>query len=740
MKKIIALLLAAALLLGMLPMAMAAEAVAMPLTAAETADGVAAYLTAQIQKSGRYSDWTMMQLARGGNLPEELRADYLRAMAVKVRAVKGVLDARYNTTYARTALALTACGVNAADFAGYNLIAPLGNYEKTARQGTNGLVYALLALDCGGYELPEGATTTREKLVAGLLAAELKDGGWTYSGTAADTDLSAMAIQALAPYYAQNADVRAAVDRALTILSKRQQADGGYVSWGSACSESPAQVLLALCCLGIDPAKDARFVKENGAWLGSAIYQFRAPGEALAFGHADQTANQLATEQIGYAMVGYQRLLEGKTSLYDMSDVDFAAPRYAYVGVYDYTAVAGKLDHASKTGVVLKDYAVKLTEGMTATELVQAAFAANGITAPGLEAGFVSEINGLGSAGGYSGWLLNYNNDDFSNLGLASITPKEGDVLQFHYSFNLDTTTDDVGNGWYGLPVFTRLTIGEQSVKMTRKTVTDENYNMTSSYYVDGVAAEGSGTADDPFRLSFDLGYAADPKAQKVSYETSLDAHYAIVTGLDSADFSKPVDCTILTLGGKSVAHFRITVKAHACRRYTDVDGHWGRDEICGVTERGLMNGMADTRFEPETTLTRAMLVTILYREAGTPDVGKPTFADVAADAWYASAVEWARENGITDGMGGNRFAPEMPITREQLATFLWRFAGKKNGAALPDKFVDRTSVSVWAAEAMAWAVAQGIVNGTDGNRLDPQGLATRAQCAAMLDRFLNTK
>lgn len=732
MKRTIAFLLTLALLLSVLPAAFAAETAALPMELADAVDGVSDYLTAT-RKEGSFSDWTILQLARSGNLTEELRMEYLAHMAQEIRENKGVMDEYNNTTYSRITLALSACGMDASNFAGYSMIAPLGDFDKTTSQGINGTLYALLALDSAAYELPEGATASRERYVQALLEAELADGGWAFFGSTADVDMTAMVIQALAPYYAQ-AEVKAAVERGLTVLSDLQQADGGYESWGTACSESPAQVLLALCSLGIDPAKDSRFVKEDGAWLVSAIFSYLAK-DTVAFGHADNTPNLLATQQVGYALAGYERLLEGKTSLFDMTDVKNSGVTYVYVGVYDYTASAAKVENASQTGVVLADYPVAFTEGMTATELVQAAFDANGIAAKGVAEGYITEINGLGSCGGYSGWMLSYNNDDFSNWGLSTITPKSGDVLQFHYTMNLDTTTDDIGTGFYGLPVFTSFTLGGVTKKMTCTTTFDENYNAATTYLVDGEPAEGSGTKEDPFVLCFDLGY--DGKAEGCTYTTSLDPHYAIVTGLKDADFSKAVDCSISSLGGKSVAYFRISVKAHDCVRYTDVDGHWARPEICEATEQGWMNGMSTTTFAPEDTMTRAMLVTMLYRASGEKAEGESSFVDVEKNIWYADAVAWAQKKNIVNGIGENRFAPDAPITREEFATILWRFAGEKDGAALPETFVDRASVSAWAQAAMNWAVAAGVINGTDGSRLDPQGTATRAQAAAMLCRYL---
>ncbi len=174
---------------------------------------------------------------------------------------------------------------------------------------------------------------------------------------------------------------------------------------------------------------------------------------------------------------------------------------------------------------------------------------------------------------------------------------------------------------------------------------------------------------------------------------------------------------------------------------FTDVDeADWFAPFVEYVYEHDpqLMNGTSATTFEPEGTCTRAMAAVVLYRLADPviPSIKPSTFTDLTQD-WYKNGIAWAQQKGVVNGVGGNRFAPDAPITREEFATILWRYAGEKDGAALPETFVDRASVSDWAQAAMNWAVAAGVINGTDGSRLDPQGTATRAQAAAMLCRYL---
>lgn len=325
MKKLISGLVLLAMLACLVLPAAAAEPTALPMTVAEAVDGVSAYCTAAMQAAGTYSDWSILQLARSGNLTDAMRQDYLASLAEKLRACGGVLDKSYYTQYSRTILALTACGENARDFAGYDLTAPLANYDQTVWQGVNGAAFALIAMDSVSYGFAASGTSSRARLVAYLLAQELPGGGWDYSGKAADPDQTAMVLQALAPYRTQ-ANVSAAIDRALNVLSGMQKDDGSFDAWGASSSESISQVLVALCALGIDPAKDSRFVRANGAWLVSALMSFRVQTETgLAFGHTNRTANYMATEQAGYALAAYERFLAGQPALYTMTDTTYGA-------------------------------------------------------------------------------------------------------------------------------------------------------------------------------------------------------------------------------------------------------------------------------------------------------------------------------------------------------------------------------------------------------------------------------
>ena len=178
---------------------------------------------------------------------------------------------------------------------------------------------------------------------------------------------------------------------------------------------------------------------------------------------------------------------------------------------------------------------------------------------------------------------------------------------------------------------------------------------------------------------------------------------------------------------------------------YSDVsDGYWAYDAIRFVTEEELFQGVSGGGFAPELTMSRAMLATVLYRAAGSPAVtASAGFTDVPAGQWYSDAVNWAAGEGIVNGVGGNRFAPDDNVSREQIATILYQYVLSTGETAEADASVlsgygDSASVHSWAADGMAWAVGEGIITGKPGSLLAPTDSATRAEVATMLMRFLS--
>ena len=262
-------------------------------------------------------EWMVIGLARSGRpVPAGYYDNVVDYVKAKADANERLHPAKV-TDNARVILALTAIGKDVTNVGGHNLLKGLDNMAYVQTQGINGPIFTLIALDSHNY--PTMGDVTREKLIQVILDAQLPGGGWNLSGENADTDMTAMAIQALAPYYKTNETVKAAVDKALEALSALQRNDGGFGSWGTVNSESCAQVIVALTALGIDPTTDSRFIK-NGLTVLDALAGFYVNGGG--FRHtAGGERNGMATEQGYYALAAYYRLVNGQTRLYDMSDV-----------------------------------------------------------------------------------------------------------------------------------------------------------------------------------------------------------------------------------------------------------------------------------------------------------------------------------------------------------------------------------------------------------------------------------
>ena len=264
-------------------------------------------------------EWMALGLARSGRTVPEGYYDAVVKYVKDNIDSNGRLDKNKATENARIILALTAIGKDVTNVDGHDLLAGLNEMSYLSKQGINGAIFTLIALDSHSYT-PAG-DVTRDKLVQAILDAQISgDGGWSLDGKNADVDMTAMAIQALAAYYKSNSSAKKAVDKGLSWLSSVQQNDGGFTSWGAANSESCAQVIVALTALGIDPAKDSRFIK-NGVSVLDALCSFAVNSGGFKHLATETSANGMATEQGFYALVAYYRLLNGQTSLYDMTDV-----------------------------------------------------------------------------------------------------------------------------------------------------------------------------------------------------------------------------------------------------------------------------------------------------------------------------------------------------------------------------------------------------------------------------------
>ncbi len=289
-------------------------------------------------------EWTILGLARSdANIPDEYFKKYYENVKKYVEENMGILHDKKYTEYSRVILALTAIGKNPMDISGYNLIAPLENYDKTVWQGINGAIFALIALDSGNY-LPK--SEVREKYINHILEKQTDDGGWTTSGDTADVDTTAMALQALSNYQSNQA-VKSATDKALACISGMQLDNGGFVSYNTENAESCCQVIVALAELGIS-IDDTRFIK-NGKSVIDYLLTYYISQKGFKHIQSEAGANLMATEQALYALVALDRMNNNKTSLYDMSDVKAdTEPDAEEIGLH------GKNDAVKKLPVINK--------------------------------------------------------------------------------------------------------------------------------------------------------------------------------------------------------------------------------------------------------------------------------------------------------------------------------------------------------------------------------------------------
>lgn len=278
-------------------------------------------------------EWSVLTLARGeyyqtGNRYfEDYYSRITETVVLNAKSVNlfGALDTTKSTENSRLIMALAAIGKDPTNVGGVNV---LGAYDANGfnwikKQGINGPIFTLIALDTNNYQTKD--TTIRKQCIDFILDKELEDGGWAYSGNTADPDMTSMALQALAKYK-DRLNVPAAVDKAIAALSDIQEENGGFASWGSVNSESIAQVIVACTAWGIDPDTDARFIK-NGKSAVDALLDFYVE-EDKGFAHKlTGGVDAMATDQAAYALVAYDRFKNGKTSLYDMSDVSIT---YSY--------------------------------------------------------------------------------------------------------------------------------------------------------------------------------------------------------------------------------------------------------------------------------------------------------------------------------------------------------------------------------------------------------------------------
>lgn len=270
-------------------------------------------------------EWTVLCLARGEHFAKDdpYFAGYYRrietAVAENASAVNknGALHRAKSTENSRLIVALSAIGKDATDVAGWNLIAPYDDFNWIKKQGINGPIWALIALDTASYQTTD--PTIRQQCLDFILEKQLADGGWALTGSISDPDITAMTLQALYPYRNDGVIMQAA-NEGFACLSALQQEDGGYITFGDSNSESCAQVVVACATWGINPDTDSRFIKNDRSVLDALLAHYDEGEQGFKHIMAGKV-DAMATDQGAYALIAYQRLLSGKNPLYNMDDV-----------------------------------------------------------------------------------------------------------------------------------------------------------------------------------------------------------------------------------------------------------------------------------------------------------------------------------------------------------------------------------------------------------------------------------
>ena len=507
------------------------------------------------------------------------------------------------------------------------------------------------------------------------------DGLFTYTwgaDTYVDVDTTATALNALVKY---NTDkypkVQGFITKAVAGLSKAQGSDGSYGN-----VNSDAMAILGLLSVGIDPAKDARFVK-GGCSLADALLLYVNSGSngfvvaGAGTGEQGDKARALATEQGFRAMVALEKyaVLSGKNE---------GTVRY---NIY------------TLTGEIVKE------NGTTETKPEQ----------PSPDKGFDSDKPGTpddsstggntgGSAGGETKSISVHvtvrTNDAQWVSGDYTITKGQSALDALQKALKANGITCQTKDSQYGTYVQSLTRNGETLGELDQGPNSGWMYQINGETPMVGIDAYGMEGGD---KLLF---------------------YYV-------ADYTKEDAGGSLSGGGQTKELPFIDV----------VDTSWFCAAVRYMWEKGLMTGMDEKTFSPESTTTRAQLVTILWQLADCPDSEKSAaYSDTDENAWYADAVSWAAEHGIVSGVGGGAFTPGGTITREQLAVMLYRYAQYKgydvSKTADLSGYADQDKLSDWAAQAVQWACGSGLMTGRSAAQLAPEGTLTRAEAATMLKAF----
>ena len=685
-------------------------------------------LATEVSTGSVKGEWLMFGLARALDKEptETQKTDYLAAVKSYIESKindAGQLHRYKSTDNSRIALALTALGYDPADFEGYDLLKAFGDTAWATQQGSTGTAFALLTLRAADY-----STSNEQDLIDSLLNSQNADGGWAITTGSSDLDATAMVIQALAPDYlvsrartADSAKVKTAVDN-VTVTAKPDigyelkiltvtDASGKPVSLTGNTFTMPAAnvTVTAVFARAENPAADVE-AAIDALTVTKADAKTQAAMEAVEHAYRaltdEQKANVKNADKLTVLRQTFDRLLA-------------SAKKDAKEDLKNWFGALDEEDYTKENWNKLREL---LNDGLTDIE----------------KAKNTDEIY-----------------DILRSVKRSAEAIAKGEQLTVTFRLIGDTKHD---NGvtdhekyvtWIPTTTYT-LDPGATVYDVFIQAIADNGLSQkgASGNYVSSIKAPE--VLGSYWLSEFDNGKNSGWMYTVNGIHPSVGLRDYILKDGDRIIWHYVDDYTKEERKFTWLEAEDISPEAYAKKQeqtdtaeFTDVTKNdWFYDDVQFVVENGLFNGTSNTTFSPNAVMNRAMLVTVLYRLEGEPKVtGSSEFNDVARKQWYTDAVIWATKHEIVNGYGNGTFGPTDSITREQMATILYRYAQYKNYNVKASNsltgYSDYTQISAYASQPLKWANAEDLINGRTRTTLVPRGTATRAEVAAILHRFV---
>ncbi len=619
------------------------------------------------------------------------------------KQITAVINGGGETTYSTAILSLAALGVDAKQLYPVNSNTPVDAFAKLEALTHSSSVW-VVPYTIASY-VNNGKAISNELLIQ-ILNEQKEDGSWDEY-----VDSIGNMLLALAFYNdAEHSEVQSAVNKSVAYLSDKWKKDKKV---GNA--NTTAVAIMGLAANGINPHTDERFIAADGTSLLDGLLTYAVENNKGFYYDNSSEVNEYASRQAFGALIATSQVMQtgNAFNIYDFSGNTLTPGRATGSGEVQKPSAPSGSSNVTVTvsikglnGYWLKDKQVTLKDDATMYWALTDAIKDTGITQTGAENGYVSSMSKNGETlaefdyGRNSGWLYKVNNQ-LPEVGLLQYTVKDGDNIEWYYT--RDWTTDSLAGA--------RVDNADKQAAAKVDELMDKLLDKIGS--LDAITAEDA-EAIAEIRKAYDA-LTDEQKALVKGYE-DLVAAEAMLEALLAEPEEAP---------------------------FTDIENHWAGGAIQFVYDNGLMRGISDTSFAPDAAFSRAMLVAVLHRMADEPKTnGSCPFTDVRDTAWYANPVAWAYQNKLAGGMSATEYAPDAPITREQLAVMLMRFAKYMDYDTTDTirlvHYKDADLVSGYAETAVKWAVANGILKGRNLNELAPQGTATRAEVAVMLERFVN--